>query len=105
MPSIKFSHLYHKLLSDLGEPIKTATLLQVLPIELEKLTKPFIEYDTDNGKYQLPYHGVYIILLFQKHASDGGDLFTTVRPQFTRFGNTQKYYESLCGFEFNIIIN
>jgi hypothetical protein len=103
MPKIQFSHAYFKLMGDDGEPITKATLLQVVPVEQDKLTPCFLKYDTAHtqGNYAIKYNTVHIILLFLK---PNGELFTTIRPQYTQFGNTQKYYEGLCGQEFDIII-
>ena len=108
-PTIKFSHAYTKLLTDgcdvnghwVKHPVKTAKLLQVVPIEISTLSKTFIDYDTDNGKYKLAYSGYYVMLIFQKPF---GDLFTTLRPMFGKFGNKQTYYDKLVGMEFNVVI-
>jgi len=111
-PSILFSHAYKKLLVD-GRPIRTATLLLVLYVQMEELTqaKQFIEYDTDNGVYKIPFDTYYLLLVFQK---SNGDLFTTVRPASRNkmaFGFNAKYkskfdyYRGLVGQEFNILIN
>lgn len=102
-PRIKFSHSYKKLQDAQGNPIKNAKLLLVLPVQMESLSdaKDFLAYDTDNNKYTIPFSTWYVILIFQKPF---GDLFTTVRPMFGRFGNKQKYYEPLIGQEFDIVI-
>lgn len=100
MPSIKFSHYYKKLSDALG-PIKTAVLLQVVPVEIGTLSTEFLNYDTDNGAYKLAFSGWYLMLIFQKPS---GDLFTTLRPQFNKFGNKRPYYDALVGKEFDIII-
>lgn len=101
-PKIKFSHTYKKLMDSQGNVIKNAKLLLVLPVQMESISqaKDFLAYDTDN-KYTLPFSTWYVTLLFQKPF---GDLFTTVRPMFSKFGNKQKYYEPLIGQEFDIVI-
>ncbi len=61
MKTIKFSHNYPKLHGQ-----KTATLLAVLPIRIDKSTpKELLDYDTsyDGGRYPLPT-GDYIQLVF-----------------------------------------
>lgn len=108
VPKIKFSHLYSKL-RDGGNsyPIQRATLLQVVPIEISTLSRQFIDYDTDNGKYKLPFKGWYLMLIFQK---PGGDLFTTLRSQYSyekwrgKEINKHPYYEGLVGKEFDVVI-
>lgn len=74
---IKFSHAYKKLLLANGEPARWAYLLDVIPVQLSKLDKRFLRYDTDDFKFHLPYSGDYILLLFQKELTN--DLFTTLR--------------------------
>jgi hypothetical protein len=104
MDKIKFSHAYKKLLGTDGQPIKTAKLLLVLTVPMESLSdaKEFIDYDTDNGKYKITFSTFYLLLIFQKPS---GDLFTTVRPQFGRFGSKKMYYESLVGKDIQIVLN
>jgi hypothetical protein len=110
MPEIKFSHVYNKLLDANGQPVKTARLLLVTVISLEELNaaKHFYEYDTDNGKYKIPYSDHYLLLLFQK---PDGSLFTTVRnrynPKFYKNLPACKdnYYRALVNQEFNIKFN
>lgn len=100
-PHIKFSHAYAKLADGNSGFIRKARLIQVLSVTIEELTKDFLDYDTDFGKYSLAFDTLYVILLFQK---PNGDLFTTVRPKYGRFGNKQEYYTSLTGQVFDIII-
>lgn len=102
-PSIKFSNVYKKLLGQDGQPIKSAKLLLVLVVPQDSFRGciEFIDYDTDNGKYSIPYSAYHLILLFQK---PGGDLFTTVRPQWGKLGDKKEYYNSLIGKELQIII-
>lgn len=101
-PKIKFSHAYRKLQDDQGDLIKNAKLLLAIPVQMESIreAKDFLSYDTDN-KYTIPFSSWYVMLLFQKPF---GDLFTTVRPMFGKFGNKQKYYEALIGHEFDILV-
>lgn len=99
---IKFSHTYKKLQDEQGNTIKNAKLLLAVPVQMESISqaKDFLAYDTDN-KYMIPFSSWYVMLLFQKPF---GDLFTTVRPMFSKFGNKHKYYEGLIGQEFDIVI-
>jgi hypothetical protein len=94
---IKFSHTYKKLLSN-GEPIKSATLLDVMAIQLECRSRAFLDYDTDNGTYPLPKRGIYLMLIFQK---DDYNIFTTLRRYIP---TKEKYYISKIGHKFDIEI-
>jgi hypothetical protein len=100
MYKIKFSHVYKKLTYPFCEEshVEKATLLEVLPVELEKLSKTFIDYDTDKGVYPLPKKGQYILLLFQK--GEYG-IFPTMR-RYTP--NKWKYYKDRIGKEFVVEI-
>jgi hypothetical protein len=104
---IRFSHKYIKLMDGRGEAIRKATLLQVLPVELGTLSPQFIDYDTDNGKYKLPFKGMYLLLIFQK---PNCDLFTTIRSMHSyqkwrgEQVNKLPYYQNLVGKVFDIII-
>lgn len=101
-PKIKFSHEYYKLPTS-----KCATLIICKEIDLESQTEHFKNYDTAFGSepelyeplhYPLPKKGNYLLLAF---ISDTGAFFTTLRratPQKT------KYYESLVGREFEVVI-
>jgi hypothetical protein len=60
-----------------------------------------MDYDTENGKNRLSHEAFYLLLIFQK---PDGDLFTDVRPQWSQYGNKQKYYEDLIGHQFQIEI-
>jgi hypothetical protein len=109
LPKIKFSHCYNKLLiPGTMEPVQHATLLQVISVPLDHLSKEFLAYDTDNGKYALKYDSLYMMLIFKKPL---GDLFTTLRTQFGPVGYRQKpenklpYYQSLVGKVFEVVIN
>ena len=98
-PVIKFSHAYNKLLIDGRRLAVKVVLLQVVTIHIDQLSKPFIDYDTDNGTYKLEHQTTYLMLIFQKAK---GDIFTTLRPQWNRFGNKLDYYQGLVGKEFNV---
>jgi hypothetical protein len=115
MASIKFSHIYKKLIGTDGQVIKSAKLLLALPVQMESISraKDFIDYDTDNGKYTLSFQTFYLLLVFQKPS---GDLFTTCRPLYGSSGkkpkgsfhppivSKQKYYEGLIGHQFEVVI-
>jgi hypothetical protein len=104
MSKIQFSHPYKKLQGPDGKPVKTAKLLLVVPAMYETIAHSlgFLDYDTDNGLYALPYSTAYLLLLFQK---PNGELFTTVRPQFNKYGDKRKYYEDLVDHQFQVVIN
>lgn len=104
MARIKFSHTSEKLLGPDGKPVQKAKLLVCLAVPQEQICRAldFIAYDTDQGKYTIPFSSFYLILLFQK---PDGNLFTTVRPQFSReTGDKKPYYDSLVGKELDIVI-
>lgn len=73
MKTIKFSHRYKKL-EALGTE-KRARLLEVLEVQLEKLSPEFLAFDTDNGAYSLPKTGPFLLLIFR---SQNG-IFPTIR--------------------------
>ena len=101
---IKFSHLYQKLLDRHNDAIETATLLGVYRVDLANQHPAFIAYDTDDGKYQLPKKGEYLMLLFLKpHEAYVTDknLFTTLR-RYTP--GKYDYYFDLVGQEFEVVI-
>jgi hypothetical protein len=104
---IKFSRAFTKLREGNGL-VKRARLLQVVPVDISTLSEVFINYDTDNGLYKLPFKGWYLLLIFQKQLS--GELFTTLRTQFNyqrRRGeevNKLPYYAGLIGKEFDVMI-
>ncbi len=104
MREIKFSHSYEKLkrnsVKGFGEWEDTteAKLLDVIPINLETLSKTFLEYDTDGGKYKLPKKGAYLMLIFQKTVNN---IFTTLRRQTPE---KEKYYRENIGNFFNVIV-
>lgn len=90
-PVIKFSHNYRKLGGQ-----SQATLLAVLPVQLERLSREFRDYDTE-GVYRLPPTGNYLLLLFQRE----GGLFTTLRSSDAR---KIDYYKSLVGQVFDLVV-
>lgn len=73
---IKFSHRYSKLLNNL-EYITMATLLDVVKLNIEGMSKEFLDYDTDSGCFQLPKKGEFMMLIFKKYGTN--HLFTTLR--------------------------
>jgi hypothetical protein len=99
---IKFSHNYKKLVTGKVEHcglIENATLIEVINIDLENLSNAFRRYDTDNGKYELPKKGKYMILIFQKTERD---IFTTIRRWTPE---KEKYYRSAIDQNFEIEVN
>ena len=103
MNQIKFSHLYPKLLDSHNDCVETATLLQVIPIDLKDLSREFIAYDTD-GVYELPPKSEYMMLIFLKpheHYITDLNLFTTLRRWTPE---KYRYYTEQVGKAFNIII-
>jgi len=102
MPQIKFSHKYQKILNSHNDVIETATLLQVSIINLEDLSKEFLNYDTDNGVYELPKRGKYLMLIFLKEHEDYTtdlNLFTTLRRHTPE---KHSFYMSQIGKVFNV---
>jgi len=77
----------------------SARLIEVLNIKLESLSKDFLDYDTDWGKYPLPQKGDYLMLIFQKPESEGTDLFTTLRRQTPQ---KEEYYRNQIGKTFGV---
>jgi hypothetical protein len=79
-PKIKFSHRYSKLIrtesSKNGYLVKEAKLLEVISVLIKNISKEFLDYDTDDGKYELPKKGNFLMLIFQKSKYD---IFTTMR--------------------------
>ena len=106
--SIKFSHIYPKLLDSHNRPIQEATLLEVLSVDIENLHLPFLTYDTTtikNSKYKLPEKGKFLLLIFLKSVDSKNtrswNLFTTIRRYTPK---KHKYYVSNIGKTFKIII-
>lgn len=95
MISIKFSHMYEKMLRDFWE----SQLIGVLPVKLEDLSKGFLQYDTaylDGGElrnYELPKTGDYMILLLIAGSGKRG-LWTTIRR---RTPEKEAYYRRHIG--------
>jgi hypothetical protein len=105
MKTIKFSHIYTKLLDEHNDVIEYATLIDVRHVELQSLHQKFKDYDTDNGLYQLPAKGVYLVLTFLKPPESEGtcaaNLFTTLRRSTV---SKDKYYYDAIGETFLIDI-
>lgn len=105
MLKIKFSHPYAKLIGKSGYVIKKAKLLGVYLIGLEDQSPDFLSYDTDNGHFQLPKKGLFMMLLFEKPCRGelaGRNLFTTLRPAWP--SRKIHYYKSKIGMEFEIVL-
>lgn len=94
---IKFSHKYKKLHDANGSIIENAILLDVIKVNLEDLSKDFLDFDTDNGLFELPETGVYSMLIFKK--TNTNDIFTTLRKW-----SQEKFdfYKSKTGSSFKI---
>jgi len=76
--TIKFSHKYRKLIDPRnGAIVSNALLLDVVNVDLKTLSSVFLDYDTDNGVFELPSQGKYMMLIFEKSGNCG--LFTTLR--------------------------
>jgi len=105
MKKIKFSHYYNKFRETSACPEnKPQYLTQIFIVDRKDLTESFIEYDTliDEPNMKMAYYelpkGKLMVLLF----CSGNRLWTTIRrwtPQ------KEKYYQSLIGQEFEIVIN
>lgn len=100
--SIKFSHIYSKMPSDVSD----TRLLAVFRVTRFQLSDPFLEWDTHfddssgssqlSGYYQLPYAREYLVLLLLS----GGHLWTTVRVARPR---KEEYYRSHIGEAVKIV--
>lgn len=105
MKTIKFSHIYTKLLDEHNDVIEYATLIDVRRVEISELHQKFKEYDTDNGLYALPPKGIYLMLIFLKPPESDGtcaaNLFTTLRRSTTE---KDLYYDGAIGETFLIEI-
>lgn len=102
---IKFTHTYSKLLDSEDLPIKYATLLDVIPVNLKDLSTDFLDYDTDGGKYTLPKSGDFLMLIFLKPIDQGNgglDIFTTLRSNFPK--RKEIYYKEAIGKHFEVEI-
>lgn len=96
---IKFSHKYTKLFKagSFNGYTSSAVLLDVIVVNLEDLSKTFLDYDTDSGLFPLPKKGKYMMLLFCKSGTN--DLFPTLRRWTPE---KEKYYRSGIGIIFDI---
>ena len=104
MKTIRFSHAYRKLFGDDGKPVSKATLLAVIPVNVEDLNREFIGYDTDEGRYKLPPKGKYLMLIFEKPSGvniSARNLFTTLRSYNP---SKSEYYVGSIGKVFNVQI-
>lgn len=103
MKSIKFSHIYTKLLDEHNDVIEYATLIDVHHVDLVNLHQKFKDYDTDHGLFQLPPKGIYLMLTFLKPPESEGtcaaNLFTTLRRSTA---SKDKYYYDAIGEAFMI---
>lgn len=103
MPTIKFSHIYRKLLDSHNDVIPEATLLEVINVQLENFSQCFLEYDTDNV-YKLPKKGLYLMLIFEKpkesYVTDR-NIFTTLR-RYTH--KKENYYKNNIGKTFQVVV-
>jgi len=96
MPTIKFSHRYHKM-PPAPDPSR---LLEVLVANRATLHSAFVEYDTaiiGGGNYALP-DGKVLVLLLQ---AEGGELWTTVR-RWTP--DKEQYYRGLRGTRLAVVV-
>ncbi len=91
MRTIKFSHYYTKLNYE-----DVATLIGIRPILLQEQSHTFLAYDTDDGVYDLPSDGIFILLMF---VGKKGTFFTTLRRHTQSKWN---YYNALIGQDLNI---
>jgi hypothetical protein len=63
----------------------------------------FLSYDTDDFKYEIPYAGMYVVLLFMKPS---GELFTTVRTMWGWRGeNKKEFYRNMVDQVFEVVVN
>src|SRR5271157_667189 len=107
MEIIKFSHNYRKLRNDFGETITEARLLDVIVVNKNELSKYFLAYDTDQGKYKLQNTDKFLMLIFlkpretmqSKNFEKGFQLFTTLR---TCWHEKDRYYRRHIGDVFKI---
>jgi hypothetical protein len=101
--NISFSHKYYKLWhhgtgSKVGGAFITeAVLLDVFIVNIEECSKAFLDYDTDDGLFELPKKGKYMVLLFKKFGMP--DLFTTIRRWTPE---KEKWYRSGIGNTFDV---
>lgn len=98
MRVIRFSHEYNKLhVVNSGSFVcRQATLLDVVPVKLENLSDKLIAFDTDNGAFELPKKGEYLMLIFQKSKFD---ILTTIRRSTPE---KYDYYKKAIGETFKV---
>lgn len=99
MKTIKFSHPYKKLLDENNHIVKTAKLLVVSKIRIELFPSCFLDYDTENGLYELPKKGQFIIMFFLKPGEKSSNIFSTIR-RYTE--QKYSYYWKAISEEFKI---
>lgn len=113
MLNIKFSRPYSKLVFPSLEYrfCKIAKLLEVIPVELSDLSAEFLEYDTDNGAYELPKKGKYLMLIFQNATVYNVKPSEIYRPEQHIFTTIRRetpekllYYRKNIGELFNVIV-
>ncbi len=93
MKEIKFSRNYKKLYNQ-----KKAVLIERFIVYPEELSKEFLDFDTDGGKYKLNMKQCYLVLYF---IGDKKIPFTTLRKYNEE--NTSKYFNSV-GEIFKIVV-
>ena len=101
MLDIKFKKRFNKLLDSEGKVIKTAKLLMVLSVAQDDLPRDFLMYESDGDLSLLGYSLYWALLILQK---PDGNILTTIRHSYSRYGNTSDYYKEFIGQTFNIII-
>lgn len=93
-PHISFSHRYRKLcVLDVSQE---ARLLLVIDVNLKDLPEHFLQYDTDDGLFELPKSGKYLLLVF----SGAKGAFTTLRAAWPP--RKEKYYRENIGQIFDV---
>ena len=100
MNKINFNSPYSKLLDFSGNVVKEAKLLWAFPVEISKVPREFIRYDTHGGNYKFEEKGKYILLVFEKiMEGKGKNLFVTLR-KFTP--EKLNFYEQRIGSVFKV---
>ena len=97
MNKIEFKNASNKLKVS-GKPIKGAVLLDVIKINVKKISKPLVNFDTDFTKNELGKKGNYLILIFQKTEEH---LFTEI-IKCNDF--KEKHFRSKIGTAFDTVI-
>lgn len=97
--------MYPKLLDSHNDVIDLAKLVGLFRVKLEDLHWAFLSYDTDNGKYELPKKGEFLMLLFLKPSETLGvtdqNLFTTLRRYTPQ---KYEYYKKKVGLDFDVVL-